>query len=67
MKIIHISDHQTLSVLKTEKGHVDVVHDIMKNSLQQIYRFSDKIATEQKILGNIQIFEFGSQKLHIQV
>jgi hypothetical protein len=46
MKIIHISDHQTLSVLKTEKGHVDVIHDIMKTSLQQMYRFSDKIAME---------------------
>lgn len=67
MKIIHISDHQTLCVLKTDSGHVDVIHDIMKKSQATIYRFSDKLAAEQKIQGNIQAFEFGSQKLHIHV
>lgn len=46
MKIIHISDHQTLCVLKTDSGHVDVIHDIMKKSQATIYRFSDKLATE---------------------
>jgi hypothetical protein len=46
MKIIHITDHQTLCVLKTDFGHVDVIHDIMKKSQATIYRFSDKLATE---------------------
>ena len=69
MKIIHISDHQTLCVLKTDAGHIDVIHDIMKKSHtnDDIYRFSEKLITEQKIQGAIQAFEFGSQKLHIQV
>jgi len=53
MKLIHISDQQTLCVLKTDFGHVDVIHDIMKKSQATIYRFSDRLAAEHKILGSI--------------
>lgn len=65
LKLVQITRNQVMTVLQTREGHLDIMGDLLVDESELPDRFTDKLATQQRIQGQIKEVVFGAEKVHV--